>query len=995
MKLRPPRFKKSKYFTVILLFCFVFQWPLNAQEPVKNRDGKFLRSEKWERFVSPEKADFYVATNGNDTWSGTLAEPNGTKTDGPFATLKRAQQAVKELKAKVYFPKEAPVEKRWIGSPHPLGKGRDILVYVRGGFYALEEPLIFAPEDGGERIETNLPTGAFEYHKLKDHYVTYAAYPGEKPVISGGKPVTGWKKNGNIWSAPVETKEVNMLVADGKLQVLARTPNTGYFTPPYVSPTTLELPFKQGELRAWDNIDDNRVVMLLRWHTGYNSFQEIDEKKGIARFKQPQDGVVIVPPRYYVENVKALLDAPGEWFFDKKSRELSFIPPAGIHNPNDITISASQLKQLVLIKGEPGKPVRNLRIYGLTFEGTQPGDNAVSYEYAHACELVGNEMRSCGGAGVFVKRGCYQTRILDNRFEKIENRAIVVDGEAEPVGKDDILRETTISYNQIYDCGGVNVYAVNSLYTTISHNYITKTRGRYGIDVGRWQNLEEAIDGNYLVEYNHLDDVQKDADDSGAIKTTGLSFNSVVRRNLIHDVHRGFFNDNVAFWFDNMSLGWTAEENIYYNLEQGEMKLCAAYLEDNIYRNNFKIDAPENKPELIIDGEPDFRCDNLQVILQQKTASDAAETGSVIIASATVFNSGSTGIGTIDLYLDGKIKESQSFPVVRNNSRTVSFPVRIYDPGEHRVAIGDTEYKTFRVEGNKPSFIFEDLVLSHNRLPEGGTAKVTAVAKNLLSSPVEKEAQLFVDNKVVAKLPVKLAGNGSQPVQFTFNPEVGEHSVRIENSQEAEISVFGLHPLQLSKKMIKTYASAKAKPYEIEMDVNKNKYRIKASGSDFFHAEDSYASVFVEKIKGDFQATVKITAFGERTHEWFRSGLFVRNDITQSFDTRPGSAGSVLLFGTPGRAGIHYDEFGDGCMHKASSQNVPEEVDVPIWLRLVRHGNRFTGYVSYDGKNWVVEKPTSVIPGLNEAIDIGLAAGSCDKNQYWVEFSDWVIEVEN
>jgi regulation of enolase protein 1 (concanavalin A-like superfamily) len=179
------------------------------------------------------------------------------------------------------------------------------------------------------------------------------------------------------------------------------------------------------------------------------------------------------------------------------------------------------------------------------------------------------------------------------------------------------------------------------------------------------------------------------------------------------------------------------------------------------------------------------------------------------------------------------------------------------------------------------------------------------------------------------------------------------------------------------------------------MDVKKNKYKIKASGSDFFHAEDSYASVFVEKIKGDFQATVKITAFGERTHEWFRSGLFVRNDITQSFDTEPGSAGSVLLFGTPGRAGIHYDEFGDGCMHKASSQNVPEEVDVPIWLRLVRHGNSFTGYVSYDGKNWVVEKPTSVIPGLNDAIDIGLAAGSCDKNQYWVEFSDWLIEVEN
>jgi hypothetical protein len=54
-------------------------------------------------------------------------------------------------------------------------------------------------------------------------------------------------------------------------------------------------------------------------HTGYNSFQEIDEKKGIARFKQPQDGVVIVPPRYYVENIKALLDAPANGFSTKKT----------------------------------------------------------------------------------------------------------------------------------------------------------------------------------------------------------------------------------------------------------------------------------------------------------------------------------------------------------------------------------------------------------------------------------------------------------------------------------------------------------------------------------------------------------------------------------------------------------------------------------------------------------------------------------------------------
>ena len=40
-------------------------------------------------------ADFYVATNGNDAWSGTLPNPNDKATDGPFATLLRARDATR------------------------------------------------------------------------------------------------------------------------------------------------------------------------------------------------------------------------------------------------------------------------------------------------------------------------------------------------------------------------------------------------------------------------------------------------------------------------------------------------------------------------------------------------------------------------------------------------------------------------------------------------------------------------------------------------------------------------------------------------------------------------------------------------------------------------------------------------------------------------------------------------------------------------------------
>jgi len=43
------------------------------------------------------KATFFMAKNGNDAWSGKLSFPNEEKTDGPFATLARARDAVREI----------------------------------------------------------------------------------------------------------------------------------------------------------------------------------------------------------------------------------------------------------------------------------------------------------------------------------------------------------------------------------------------------------------------------------------------------------------------------------------------------------------------------------------------------------------------------------------------------------------------------------------------------------------------------------------------------------------------------------------------------------------------------------------------------------------------------------------------------------------------------------------------------------------------------------
>ena len=65
---------------------------------------------------------------------------------------------------------------------------RPVTVLIRGGEYRLAEPFVLGPGDSG----------------AKGCPVTYAAYPGERPVFSGGQRIGGWQREqGDLWSTEV------------------------------------------------------------------------------------------------------------------------------------------------------------------------------------------------------------------------------------------------------------------------------------------------------------------------------------------------------------------------------------------------------------------------------------------------------------------------------------------------------------------------------------------------------------------------------------------------------------------------------------------------------------------------------------------------------------------------------------------------------------------------------------------------------------------------
>ena len=367
--------RKIVSIVIVALICNLSLIIAQQSKANGEENGRFLRGEKYlEYSILSHEADFYVAPNGKDNWSGTLDTPNKDKTDGPFATIERAKVAVRELKSKIYKPKEEAVDKRFRGSPHKYGVGNDILVLIREGNYKLESPLSFSAVDGGERVETNLPTGAFEYHKLKDYYVTYAAYPSEYPVIIGGSEIANWKKEEKgIWSSKVNVEKIDELFINGERQTLARYPNEGFLSMAEQPSDPNWFKYKSGDIKNWNGIENGRVRMKVRWTSKNVGISKVDEEKQILYLDETTEDMLYVPPIYYIENVEALLDTGGEYYFDQEEGVLKVIPNAEIKNIKKAFVAIPDISELLVIKGTPENPVRNLRFSGLKFTITAPG----------------------------------------------------------------------------------------------------------------------------------------------------------------------------------------------------------------------------------------------------------------------------------------------------------------------------------------------------------------------------------------------------------------------------------------------------------------------------------------------------------------------------------------------------------------------------------------------------------------------------------------------
>ena len=529
---------------------------------------------------------FYVATDGNDAWTGTLRGPNASRTDGPFASLGRARNAIRGLKNAGRFKEP-------------------VTVYVRGGTYFLAEPLVLTPQDSG----------------LPDRPITYAAYPGERPLLSGGRRITGWKEGPKgLWQADVpEAKQgtwyFRQLWVNGGWRQRPRLPEAGVF--PVAGPGTPDVSsfqYRAGDFReTWTRQRDLEAVVLQFWTEARLPVEKADPATHRLVLKGASWRPLTWTTGYFVDNVFEALVKPGQWYLDREQGAVLYVPQPK-EERSAIEAIAPRLEQLVRLEGRPkaGELIAHVHFRGLRFahtawrlpekglacpQGELPVPAMLYAEGAHQCSVEDCEFADADSWAVELGMGCVGNRIVGNTIRDLgaggvkigDYTAMLFEGagsSAKLAGFRDpseVARDNQVTDNTFRDgaksyFGAVGVWIGQSSGNRVAHNEICGT-WQFGISVGWNWGYGLDITRDNVVEFNHVHHIGSLVGSHSSIYTLGIQPGTVVRNNLVHH------SPGYGLAFDQASTSILAENNLVHHQQAGGLHFNWDCL-GNIVRNN-------------------------------------------------------------------------------------------------------------------------------------------------------------------------------------------------------------------------------------------------------------------------------------------------------------------------------------------------------------------------------------------------------------------------
>jgi hypothetical protein len=472
----------------------------------------------WANAAAASGETKYVATTGNDTNPGTLAQP--------YRTIQKCATTV--------------------------ASGSSCL--IRAGTY----------------YETVTPNSG----------ITIAPYNGAAVTIDGSDPVTGWTRyKGSIYraGASMSSGDTNQVFVGQQMMTEARWPNgNDLFHPVWATAKA-----GTTGTRLYDsNLPNvNWTGAIVHFWSGSDPWDPqtgivTSSSNGKLTFKVDgasfQNYIVPMPGGYYyLFGVLAALDAQQEWVYNASSKTLYFWAPGSV-NPNTLDVRVKQRAYAFDLSGKSNVTIKGIKLFAATIDSDSSSANntidGITATYlSHYTRLFDNP----GYPSSYWYDGIYDSGIIINGSGNVLKNSIVSYSAGNGVtllGTHNLVENNLIhhvDYMATY-ASGITIQANEN---TVKYNTVYAT-ARSSISPGY------SARSNIDISYNNLFNAMMISRDGGTIYVgqEPVETAMAIHHNWLHDVQSLYSGPGDTYplagvYLDDDASGWKVYQNFLWNDE--------------------------------------------------------------------------------------------------------------------------------------------------------------------------------------------------------------------------------------------------------------------------------------------------------------------------------------------------------------------------------------------------------------------------------------------